>query len=150
MASFGGSLEDTFHSTSPPEVVCAHFADLRAIAAATQDMESSQEVGVGTLRFVLREQRQGPYRFQPEYTVRYHMAGDSVVWSTLEGNLKSEGTARFAAASAGGTEIIYSQSIAFDLPLPRLAVPVVKPIVDRLIRPSMRAYVKAMLASVPR
>jgi hypothetical protein len=149
MANFGGKLEETFKSPADPAVVRAHFADLDAVAAATQEVEKTERIGEDTLRFTLLQQKQGPYSFQPVYTVRYLESGDSVVWTTLEGNLRSEGTVRFASAPGGGTEVQFRQEITFDLPVPRLALRLIQPIVDRMMQPGMRAYVREMLRTVP-
>ncbi len=150
MATFDSSLEQVFPVKASPERVAAHFADLSAIAAATtQAVSTALDEEARTVHFVLGEQQHGPYTFQPDYTVRYVLEGDTLTWDTLSGNTDHRGVATFAPRADGGTDIQYRTTLSFDLPIPRLLAGPIKGIVARIAQPSLRKYVVNMLASLP-
>ena len=72
-----------------------------------------------------------------------------MVWSTLQGNMVSEGLARFSSRADGGTTIVYTHKIVLDLPLGRLVAKLLQPVVRRVVEPSIRDFVGQMLASIP-
>lgn len=149
MSKLGGTFEATFDVGAAPDVAAAHFADLNAVAAATLHLIEHTLIDAHTMRVVLAEQGHAGVRYQPKYTVRYTSEPGRVRWATLEGNLDNEGEARFEA-TATGTRIHFKQRIGMDLPIGGLAARVLAPVVSRAIAPSARAFVEALIASIPR
>jgi uncharacterized membrane protein len=149
MAELGGSIDEVFHAAQELEVVKAHFADRQRIVACTDQIDRVELIGDDTIRFLLKEQNHAGYRFQPDYRVRYRLAGDELSWEAVEpSNLKNSGRARFEREGAG-TKIRFHQRIAFELPIPRMVIGLVQPVVDRILAPSLRTYVERMIASLP-
>ena len=144
MASFSGTVKETWRTGAAADALRARFLDLGAIAAATRDVERTEALGDGRIRFILKTQASGPYSFTPDYTVWYRREGDDVVWTTVEGNLKDEGRARFLADGA----VVVDQTITIDLPIPRLAVGLIRPVVDRALAPGVRAWQQAMVSGL--
>ena len=100
------------------------------------------------MRFFLREQDHGAYKFRGEYSVHYEIVKGDLVWKTVgSGNLTNRGRARFRQEE-GGTAIDFEQEIVLDYPIGRLAAKVVQPLVSRLSKASMRRYVLRMLCNL--
>jgi len=143
MAVFEGELKDVFSLAAAPEVVRGRFLDLDAIIAATPNPQKAEKLGDGAIHFVLQPEGAMGMQHTPDYTVRYRRDGDDVVWTTVSGNMKYEGRARFVA-SGSGTSLHYEGRIGLDLPVPRLMVRAIKPVAQKLIVPGMRAFVAKM------
>jgi hypothetical protein len=148
MARFEGTVKESWSVGCTPDAARAHFLDLGAIAAATVGVERTEVVGDGRLRFVLAAQQHGPYRFQPDYVVWYRREGDDVVWTPVSGNLSNTGRARFVAVGSGA-RVEVEQSIGLELPIPALAVGLVRPVVDRMMAPGVRDWQQRMARSAP-
>jgi hypothetical protein len=143
-------VDETFHVDAPADVVRAHFANLDAIAAATEEAEHTEQLGDGRLRMELVEQRQGIHKVKPVYTVRYGIEGDDVVWSTLDGNMVSEGRATVTARADGTSDVHYHHRIELELGVGKLVARALQPVVDRLVAASIRRYLKHLQDHVPR
>lgn len=144
MASFDGTVKETWRTGATVDALRARFLDLDAVIRATGDVQRAEVVGEGKVRFVLKTQSSGPYSFTPDYTVWYRREGDDVVWTTTDGNLQNQGRARFRPEGAGAAADV-EQTITIELPIPRLAVGLVRPIVDRALAPGVRAWQAAMV-----
>lgn len=144
MATFDGNLKQTFSTSLSADAARARFLDREHIVGTTLKLERHDFPGEGQVHFVLEKQVQGPYSFQPDYVVEYVADGDAVRWKTLRGNLQNEGRATFRSTGSG-CDVTVDQTITVELPIPRLAVRVVRPVVDRMMRPDMRAWIEAML-----
>lgn len=149
MARFDSAIDEVFLVKAAPAVVRAHFANPAAIVAATTEAERTNICADGTIHFVLQEQQHGPYRFQPDYVVHYAIEADALVWSPRGGNMAYTGRATFTARADGGTDLRYAGGISFELPIPSLLAGPIRGVVARLAQPSLRAYVRQMIASCP-
>lgn len=149
MARLSGELVDTFTTTAPPQVARDHFVDLDAAIAATTQAKVADKLDDHTVKFTLHPQQHGAYTVEPVYTIRYTAVGDdTAVWETLEGNMGSDGRAVFKPAPGGGTRIEYRHTIGVDLPLPKLVVKMLQPVVAGMVTSNVRVYVKDMIASL--
>lgn len=149
MAELGGSIDEVFYAEQALEVVRGHFADRQRIIACTDKVERTGLIGEDGIRFVLEEQSHAGYRFRPDYRVRYKQVGDELTWEPVEpSNLKNSGRIRFEA-DGPRTRIRFYQRIAFELPIPRMVIGMVQPVVDRILAPSLREYVERMLRTLP-
>ncbi|HMV66575.1 MAG TPA: hypothetical protein PKA64_06970 [Myxococcota bacterium] len=148
MAELGGSIDEVFRAPGAPAAVAAHFADRARIVACTDEVDRHELVGDDTIHFLLVEQSHAGYRFRPDYRVRYRLVGLELTWEAVEpSNLKNSGRARFEA-DGDGTRVRFQQRIAFELPIPRMVIGMVQPIVDRILAPSLRRYVDKMIAQL--
>jgi hypothetical protein len=148
MARFEGTVKESWTCGCSSEAARAHFLDLGAIAAATVGVDRAEVVGEGRLRIVLAAQQHGPYRFQPDYVIWYRREGDDVVWTPVSGNLSNTGRARFFDTGAGA-RVEIEQSIGLELPIPSLAVGLVRPVVDRMLAPGVRDWQQRMVRALP-
>ncbi|MCB9685548.1 MAG: hypothetical protein H6735_10950 [Alphaproteobacteria bacterium] len=148
MGWFEGTYTETLTLAVPAAVARAHFADPAAIVAATKAVERS-EIDGGRIHFVIAEENHGVVKFQADYTCTYTLDGDTVRWSTDRGcNCQQSGTARVVEAGSGCT-LTYSETIAVDLPVPRLMAPAVRPLVGPMIAKEIGAYLKRLVATLP-
>lgn len=149
MADLSGSFREVLRSPRPPEAVIQHLLDRDRIAAATDHVERYELVGADTLHYVLAEQKHGPYTFKPDYRVRYVRQGNSVVWTPVEpSNLRNKGSAKVEADGAG-SKITWEQEITFDLAIPWMVLPVIRPVVDAILSPALRKLAQTMVSTVP-
>ncbi|MCB9666031.1 MAG: hypothetical protein H6732_18130 [Alphaproteobacteria bacterium] len=149
MARLGGELDETWRVAAPLDVVRAQVHDLERHRTAVAEAERVDRPADDVLRFVLTEQRHGPYAIQPDYTVRYRVDGDDLAWETLEGNFDSRGRASLSAAG-GVTLVRWQHAIGFDLPVPGLVAAGLRPVVNRLMVPGIRRYADGVLLGLPR
>lgn len=147
MTTFSGTVTETFTTPHPPEVVASHFADPAAMVAATDGVESHEIVDAHTVRLTLKGQSAGKISFQPAYTVRLTRDGLTVRWETTEGNLDNAGSVT-VSAKGDGSEVAFTETIAFDLPVPKLMRRMVQPMVNKALEPGIRGYLSAMKASL--
>lgn len=133
MAWIEGTEERTFVVNADYDAVVDYFCDPAQFQEAFGEMESGEELEPGVWKWTLVEKAEKGIRFQGIYTVEYQRDGDSFEWSTRDGNSRSKGSIEFHEV-ADGTEVEYRESLSFDLPIPRLAAKIFKPIVAREIR----------------
>lgn len=143
MAWIEGTEEQTFVVNQPCEVVADYFGDPGEFKRSLSDLESAEQIEPMVWRWVLREKSEKGITYQPEYTVSYTRGDATVEWETLEGNMRSEGVARYTALDDERTEVFYRETIATDLPIPRLLAKVFRPIVAREIRKGVGGFLDA-------
>jgi len=139
MAWIEGTEEKTFVVDAAYEDVVEFFCNPEQFQEAFTQLENIEEVEDGVWKYTLEEKAEKGIRFQGVYTVRYERDGDVCTWETLEGNMRSEGRVSFRDLN-GKTEVDYLETIATDLPIPRLMAKVFKPIVAREIRGGVGEY----------
>jgi uncharacterized membrane protein len=132
MAWVDGEERRVFVVNAPYEQVVAFFCDPAQFKDAFSEMERAEEIETNVWQWTLREKAEKGIRFTGTYRVKYTREGDTLRWSTLEGNMRSSGTTTFRDLS-GKTEVTYHESLATDLPIPGLMAKVFKPIVGREI-----------------
>ncbi|MCB9681554.1 MAG: hypothetical protein H6733_08805 [Alphaproteobacteria bacterium] len=149
MARLGGSIDQVFKARTDVATTLAHFADPKAIEAATDRAERIEDLGGLKLRFHLQPQNHGVYTVTPVYTVQYRIDGATLSWSTLDGNMGSEGTARFTARADGGTDVHYVHRIEIEMPVGGMVAKMLQPVVSRMVTPNLQAYVQHLLDTLP-
>jgi carbon monoxide dehydrogenase subunit G len=143
--ALGGQHTETFHTPRTREAVIAHLLDPAAIAAAVEGLQRhevlAQSANALTMRFVLAAQGAAGIRFQPDYRVSWRIDDDGVAWDAVEpSNLINRGKARITA-NASGCTVAWSQAIELRIDVPRLAMPLVRPVLDAALGPALRTYV---------
>lgn len=144
MATLGGQLDETFFVPAPVDEVRERVADLERHRSAVAEAERVERLADDTLRFQLKTQRHGPYTLTPDYTVRFRREGGDVAWETVAGNFQSRGRASFVA-KGHGTEVRWQHAITFELPVPSLVAMGLKGVIQGLMAPGIRAYVRGVL-----
>lgn len=134
MAWIEGAHTESFVVDQPIDVVAAFFCDPAEFQRAFTQLASCEEVEENVWRWVLQPQSEAGVKFQADYTVEYTRDGNTVTWSTRDGGtLRSHGRTVLTDLGGGQTEVDYQETIATDLPIPRLAAKVFRPIVAREI-----------------
>ncbi len=145
MPWFEGTHSESRQLDVAPEVARAHFSDLAAIVAATKGVASSS-IDERTIHFVMEEEDHGVVKFQADFRCTYVLEGDTVRWSTAEGNLQQSGQARLTA-SGQGAQLDYTETVKVDLDLPAMMAPMIKPVLAAVLAKEMKAYVERMVVS---
>ncbi len=141
MAWIEGTEEQTFEVDASLQEAADFFADPATFQECLSQVEQAEEVEPMVWRWVLQEKSEKGITYQADYTVEYErVSDDHVKWSTREGNMRSEGFARFDELDNGRTEVHYQETIATDLPIPRLMAKVFSPIVSREIRKGVGSF----------
>lgn len=140
MAWIEGTEEQTFSVNTPVERVGRFFSDPAHFKECFVALESAEMIDPLIWHWVLREKSEKGITFQPDYTVIYKVGAQLLEWQTLEGNLRTEGVAHWSELDGGRTEIFYRETIAVDLPIPRLLAKVFGVIVSREIRQDVSGY----------
>ncbi|MFU8803750.1 MAG: hypothetical protein ACNA8W_08085, partial [Bradymonadaceae bacterium] len=108
-------------------------------------LEIAEEIEPNTWKWTLRKKSEKGITFQGIYAVRYEREGDEVIWKTVEKtNMRSDGAVSFKKLDDKATEVTYEETIATDLPVPRLAAKVFGPIVSREIRKGVGSYLEGV------
>lgn len=140
MAWIEGTHEETRVIRAPLDRVRNWFGNPSVFREAMAQVQTAEEIESGLYRWILTEKNEKGIRFRPDYTVRYTLTGDEVTWQPVDGNMKSSGRCTMRAVADDRTEIAYRESIAVDLPIPRLMAKVFSPIVAREIRGGVVEY----------
>lgn len=140
MAWIEGIEEQTFSVHSPVERVSQFFSDPARFKECFVALESAEMLDPLIWRWVLQEKSEKGITFQPDYTVIYKLGEQLLEWQTLKGNLRTEGVAHWSGLGEDQTEIFYRETIAVDLPIPRLLARVFGAIVSREIRQDVSGY----------
>ena len=119
--------------------VVAFFCDPQQFKAAYELLESCEEIESEVWRWVLIEKREKGITYQADYTVEYTRDDNELTWITREGNMRSEGKT-VVRQNSGGVQVDYTETLATDLPIPKLAAKVFRPIVAREIRHGVRGF----------
>lgn len=148
MAWFEATHDETRSFALPPDVVRAHFADLKTIVAQSADLQTA-EIDGDTVHFVTKEEEHaGVMKFQGRFSCRYRVEDGRLVWDTAPGsNMIQQGEARFVA-KGGGTELHYTETVKLDLDLPAMMVPMLRPVIAAMVSQGIQGYVKRMSASL--
>ncbi len=126
------SLEEAYSAFAEPEIVKSSIIGL----------DRYEILDNGDARWILKEKAEKGLRFRGDYTVRYGGNGaDKVNWYTVAGNIDTRGEVVLTRLSSG-VRIDYRETLAPDLPIPRLMAKVFKPIVAREVRKDIDAYIE--------
>ena len=136
----------TFEVDAPLDEVADFFSDPSQIRHCMQELETGEKVDEQTWRWILKEIGAKGITFQGDYTVRYVRDGDEVTWkSEGEGTMRTEGTAEFEEIDEGRTRVDYEETLASDLPIPKLARRVFRPIVAREVRKGVEEFIDGII-----
>ena len=144
-----GSHERTFEVEAPLEEVARFLSDPSQVRHCMVDLEKGEEIDDQTWRWTLEEVGAKNITFQGIYTVRYERDGDVVTWESVddEGDtMRTEGRAELEAVDEETTRVDYEETITSDLPIPKLARRVFRPIARREVRKGVDAYVDAVIS----
>ncbi|RAL21520.1 hypothetical protein DL240_11700 [Lujinxingia litoralis] len=134
MAWIEGTATKTVIVDAPLEEIATFFATPAQIKECMGDLERFEVVDETTYRWILKAMGAKGISFQGDYTVRYWREGDVVRWESLPGGtMKTTGQVRLRELGPGRTEVTYDETLASDLPIPRLGAKVFRPIVAREI-----------------
>ncbi len=134
MAWIEGTEARKFKVDAPIDVVADFFCDPAQFQEAFGEMESCEELEDGVWKWTLVEKAEKGITFQGTYTVDYRRDGNTCEWTTRPGS-NSKSTGRVVCTARGDkTEVDYTETLSFDLPIPKLAAKIFKPIVAREIR----------------
>lgn len=140
MAWIEGTEEQTFIVKTDYDAVEGYFSNPAEFKRCLSELESAEQIEPMVWRWGLKEKSEKGITFKPDYTVAYRAGDGFLEWHTLEGNMRSEGVARYTKITGDRTEVYYRETIATDLPIPRLLAKVFSPIVSREIRKGVGAY----------
>lgn len=141
MAWIEGTEDRKFEVDAPLDEVVDFFGDPAKFKECLTEVESAEEVDEKVWRWVLEEKSEKGITYQADYVVEYRQTSDTrVEWDTREGNMRSEGFMEAKDSGGGRTEVHYKETIATDLPIPRLMAKVFSPIVSREIRKGVGDY----------
>ena len=143
MAWVEGTEKQSLVINAPVAKVVDFFADPKQLRICLTQLESAEEIEPNVWKWTLREKNEKGIKFQGIYTVRYTRKSDStVVWETVDAQtMRAEGTV-VCRALGNKTEIEYQETIATDLPIPRLAAKVFRPLVAHEIRKDVGSYLE--------
>ncbi len=133
MAWIEGTESQCFQVSASPTEVADYFSDPERFAAAFSQLEHKEKLADGSWRWTLVGKSEKGITFQGVYTVQYQRTADGATWETTDGNMRSTGVV-VCAPSKDGTEVTYTEVLAVDLPIPKLAAKIFRPIVAREIR----------------
>lgn len=141
-----GERQRSFEVDAPLEEVAEFFSDPAKLKACLVKLERYEKIDDQTYRWILEEVGAKNITFQADYTVRYERDGDVVTWkSEGEGTMRTEGRVELEAIDGERTRVEYEEKLASDLPIPRLAKRVFRPIAAREIRSGVDAFVDATI-----
>lgn len=138
-----GTEKQSLVIDAPMAAVVSFFADPAQLRVCLTQVELAEEIEPNVWKWTLREKNEKGLKFQGIYTVRYTRQSDSkVVWETVDAQtMRAEGSV-VCRALGNKTEIDYEETIATDLPIPKLAAKVFRPIVAREIRKDVGSYLE--------
>jgi uncharacterized membrane protein len=151
MAKVEATETSTFTAPVPMEQAHAFFFFPDQIRRARTDLASFTLESEHRVRWILHEKREKGVAFSGDYTVEYRSPRpDLITWQSVAGNIDVKGEVRLRKVGERSTEIIYTETIAPDLPIPKLMATVFKPIVSRNVRQGISDFigqVKAILGA---
>ena len=137
--------QKTFEVDVPLEEVADFFSDPSKIVHCMYDLDHHEVVDDQTYRWILNEKGAKGITFQADYTVRYARDGEVITWETEgDGTMRSKGIAKLESAGSG-TRIDYEETLASDLPIPKLARRVFKPIVKMEVKKGVERFLEEVI-----
>ena len=144
-----GEHQRTFEVEASLDEVAEFLSDPSQVRHCMVDLEDAKRIDDDTWRWIREEVGAKGVTFQGDYTVRYLRDGDVVTWESVgEGTIRTEGRAELASVNEETTRVDYREKLASDLPIPRLAKKVFRPIVAREIRNGVDEFVDEVIAYI--
>lgn len=146
MAWIEATHKRTIEVKAPLDEAADFMADPSRLKKCMISMEEFEVVDEKTYRWLLKEVGAKNITFRGDYTVHYERDGDVVTWESLEGkgNMRTSGKATYKALGENHTEIVYEETLASDLPIPKLAAKVFRPIVAREVAKGIDELIDAI------
>ncbi len=137
-----GEHQRSFEVQAPLDEVADFLSDPAQLKECMVDLERTEQIDEQTWRWIRKEIGAKNITFQGDYTVRYERDGDVVTWESIgEGTVRTDGRAELKAVDDETTRVDYREKLASDLPIPKLARRVFRPIVAREIKSGVDDFV---------
>ncbi len=149
MTWIGGSHQRKFEVEASVDEVADFMSDPSRLRHCLVDLERHEKIDDQTYRWILAEVGAKGVSFQADYTVRYERKGDKAVWkSEGEGTTRTEGKALFTEVGPERTKVDYEETLANDLPVPKLSKRIFRPIVKREVKKAVDQFLDNVIAYV--
>jgi carbon monoxide dehydrogenase subunit G len=144
MPRFKGQLTRTFTTRANPEQTLAFLSDPSTWIAHQDEIETTRDLGNHTLEVTLKEHTHGPAKFQGKYRCTWSRGPNEARWDSADdGNFIVHGKATVRAV-AGGSEVVWNESVDADVPVPRLMVRVVRPIAEAFMARGLEKFAEKL------
>lgn len=141
MPKIPATEKQTFEVDVPIAEVYDAFVNTEVVKQNFVGLEDCELREDGEARWIVKEKADKGIRFKGDYTVKYEGNGkDHVTWRTTAGNVDTNAEVRLTETSSG-VRVEYEETVAPDLPIPRLMAKVFKPIVAKEVRKDLKAYI---------
>ena len=144
MSKFPTEVDESVTIAAARERVYAYLWDVVAASRCVPDLATCERVGPDTYRFVSRERSAGPVSMVARYTARYEGNNvDTIRFESLPvetDNTDVRGVIALEKAGAAATQVVFTQTIAPDTPVPRLLQGLVRSFVQREAASAVRGF----------
>ncbi len=122
----------------------ALIGDVTRSSSLIPDMEICEEIEPDVWRYRYKAIGFKGFSYQPTYTARYTQNPPTrTEWKAIDGNLRQSGHWTLEAA-VKGTHATLKVNVVADMPIPRLLVPVARPLFVETFKSAIRGYVAAI------
>ena len=132
------SRDDAFGLVADVPRSAAHFPGLRGL----------DDLGDGVYRWRLDSFRVGKFGFDVGYAARYvpDAEAGTVVWTTQPGggNTRADGSWKVSELPGGGARLIFVNSIAVSVPLPRLMARLGRKALEEMSHRQVESYLRGI------
>lgn len=134
MAWIDGEQERIFYLDSTVKEVADFFCDPSRFTEAFTSLEKGEELETDVWSYTLESISAGGISFQGKYVVEYERDGNAIRWTSRDGeNMKSVG--KTVVSKVGSrVQVEYEEKISSNLPIPRLAAKLFRPIVAHEVK----------------
>ena len=135
---------------APVEEVYNYLLDVSESSKCYDNLISVEKVDDHTYRWVMKEKDYGPIKFQNRYTLTYTSNDvDRIGWkSTGEGNTDVGGEVTLRAVGKRASEVTVTNSLASDIPIPKLMKALAKPMATKELERTIDTYLKNLKAAL--
>lgn len=132
---------ETFDLPCSVEEAWALIGDVAKSSALVPDMELCEQVEPDVWRYRYKAVGLKGFSYQPTYTARYtHTPPTGTAWKAIDGNLRQSGSWTLEKVGRGVRATLRVR-VEADLPVPRLLVPVARPLFVETFKSAIRGYV---------
>ena len=143
-----GSHQRDFEVDVPLDEVADFMSQPAHLRHCMVDLDEGEEIDDKTWCWRMKEVGAKNITFQGIYTVRYERDGDVVTWESVDGeedNMRTQGRAEFEAIDEGRTKVSYEETITTNLPIPKLARRVFRPIQRREVKKGVNGFLDELI-----
>ncbi len=140
MAWIDGAEDRIFYLDLGEAEVVDFFCNPHRFTEAFTTLEKGSEIEPNVWEYILEPISAGGIRFQGKYIVEYERDGNTIWWSSRdEENMKSEG--KTVVSKVGSRiQVEYEETISTNLPIPKIAAKVFRPIVAHEVKKGINAF----------